>query len=231
MFTFDAITEVSKVTQRIVVKGENAGSRPASSDSKAVANMPVVTTLKRVLEIAKTQVRNEKKKRLEQRYFRAGGHLWESVNANMTWRVKFDNMSYDGQQTFIAEGKSRFCAGKHFGQYHLDPGKGGKGLRSGEIPGPRVRLQYGGGMEFLHGNEVYMSVVGREMDERKLMDLVPKDLHCWFLGRRNRKVVPLVYRGRGEGEMVQTEHGPDPELQGRVVRHSWRLAQTAGYLA
>ena len=62
-------------------------------------------------------------------------------------------------------GKGRFCAGKEFGQYHLDPGKGGKDLRAGEVPGPRVRLEYGGGLEFLHENEVHMFNVGREINK------------------------------------------------------------------
>ena len=73
-------------------------------------------------------------------------------------------MSYREQQEFIADGKSRFCAGEEFDKFHLDPGKGGKGLCTGKMPGPRPRLQYGGAKEYLIAQASVMSDAGREDD-------------------------------------------------------------------
>ena len=103
MFTFEPITEVSKVARRIVGKGEDASSTPASSNPKVVANVPIEIAAKEAIRIAKLQVRADKK--LEQRYLRPGDHLWEVVNANMKWRIRFDEMTYDEQQAFIASDK------------------------------------------------------------------------------------------------------------------------------
>ena len=89
------------------------------------------------VRIAKTQLRADKE--LEQRFARPGDHLWEVVNANMKWRIRFDEMTVDEQQAFIASGKSRFCAGEKFDKQYLDLGKR-----------PRVKLRYGGAHEFLH---------------------------------------------------------------------------------
>ena len=108
MFTFDPITEVSKVTRRIVGNGEDAGSTPASSNPKAVAKVPIEIAAQEALRIAKLQACEDNK--LEQRYLRPGDHLWEVVNANMKWRIRFDEMTDEEQQVFIASGKSRFCA-------------------------------------------------------------------------------------------------------------------------
>ena len=132
MFTFGPITEVSKVARRIVGKGENAGSTPASSNPKVMANVPIEIAVKEVVRTAKVQVRADMN--LEQRSFRLGDHLWEVVNANMKWRIRFDEMTFDAQQEFIASGKSRFCAGEKFDKHHLDPGKGGKGVHAGSSP-------------------------------------------------------------------------------------------------
>ena len=111
----------------------------------------------------------------------------------MKWRIRFDSMTFDEQQEFIAIGKSRFCAGEKFDKQRLDPGKGGKGVHAGSSPArPRVKLRYGGAIQYLHAQEVVMSDVGRELDEKQ-GDLAPKDLHCWCIGRRNRKGIPLVY--------------------------------------
>ena len=129
MFTFDPITEVSTVARRIVRKGEDAGSTPASSNPKVVTKVPI--------EIA----------------------------ANMKWRIRFDEMTYEEQLAFIASGKSRFCAGGGFDKHHLDPGKGGKGVHAGSSPArPRAQHRYGGATEYLQAQENVMSDVGREVD-------------------------------------------------------------------
>ena len=163
MFTFDPITEVSKVVRRTVDKGEDAGSTPASSNPKVVTKVPVEIAAQEALRIAKLQVRADRK--LEQRYLRPGDHLWEVVKANMKWRIRFDEMTYDEQQAFIASGKSRFCAGEKFDKHHLDPGKGGKGVHAGSSPArPIVQLRYGGAIEYLQAQENVMSDVGRAVD-------------------------------------------------------------------
>ena len=76
-------------------------------------------------------------------------------------------MTDNEQKEFIADGKSRFCAGEKFDKYQLDPGKGGKGLHAGEVPGPRPRLQYGGAQEYLNAQAVIMSDASREKDMTK----------------------------------------------------------------
>ena len=146
-----------------VGKGEDAGSTPASSNPKAVVKVPIEIAAQEALRIAKLQAREDNN--LEQRYLRPGDHLWEVVNANMKWRICFDEMTDDEQQEFIASGKSRFCAGEKFEKRYLDPGKGGKGLRAGETPARlRARLRYGGAVEYLQMQEVVMSDIGRELD-------------------------------------------------------------------
>ena len=114
------------------------------------------------IRIVKLQRRRDEN--FGQRFNRPGDHLWEVVNANMKWRLRYDELSDKDKQEFIADGKSRFCAGEKFGKYHLDPGKGGKGLRTDEVPGPRPRLQYGGAQEYLDAQAVVMSNVNREED-------------------------------------------------------------------
>ena len=161
-FSFEPIAEVSKVARRTGGKSEKAGSTPASPNTKAVAMVPTEVAAKEAIRIAKLEAREDNN--LEQRYLRPGDHLWEVVNANMKWRIRFDGMT-DDEQKFIAEGKSRFCAGEKFGKHHLDPGKGGKGLHAGEAPArPRPRLRYGGAQEYLDAQAIFMSDVGREED-------------------------------------------------------------------
>ena len=147
-FSFEPIAEVSKVARRTGEKSENAGSTPASSHTKALAMVPAEVAAKEAIRIAKLQTRGDNN--LEQRFLRPGDHIWEVVNANMKWRIRFDGMADKEQQEFIADGTSRFCAGEKFDKYHLDPGKGGKGFHAGEVPGPRPRLQYGGAQEYLN---------------------------------------------------------------------------------
>ena len=126
------------MARRTGEKSENAGSTPASSNPKAVAMVPTEVAAKEAIRIAKLQAREDNN--LEQQCLRPGDHLWGVVNANMKWRIRFDGMTEDEQQEFIAEGKSRFCVGEKFGKHHLDPGKGGKGLHAGEAP---ARLRRG----------------------------------------------------------------------------------------
>ena len=68
-----------------------------------------------------------------------------------------------------------------FGKYHLGPGKGGKGLRTGEAPGPRPRLQYGGAQENLDAQAIVISDCNRE-----------KDLTGWVLHQKIYIVGVLV---------------------------------------
>ena len=145
-FSFEPIAEVSKVARRTVGKSENAGSTPASSNPKAVAMVPTEVAAKEAIRIAKLQAREDNN--LEQRYLRPGDHLWEVVNANMKWRIRFDGMTDDEQQEFIASGKSRFCAGEKFE----------KRLRSG-------RIRYGGAAEYLKMQSKVMSDIGRDENE------------------------------------------------------------------
>ena len=60
IFTFEPITEVSKVARRIVGKGEDAGSIPASSNPKVMANVPIEPAAKEAIRTAKIQVRADK---------------------------------------------------------------------------------------------------------------------------------------------------------------------------
>ena len=137
LFTFEPIAEVSKVARRIVGKGGNAGSSPARSNPKVPTNVSIARAMGEAVKIARTQLRADKE--LEQRFARPGGHLWEVVNANMKWRIRFDEMTVDEQQAFIASGKSRFCAGEKFDKQYIDLSKR-----------PRVKLRHGGAQEFLH---------------------------------------------------------------------------------
>ena len=102
-----------------------------------MANVSVERAVKESVRIAKVQIRVDKD--LEQLFLRPGDHFWEVVNASMKWRIRFDGMTVDDKQAFIASGKSRFCAGEKFDKQYLDLGKR-----------PRVKLRYGGAHEFLH---------------------------------------------------------------------------------
>ena len=161
-FSFEPIAEVSKVARRTGEKSENAGSASSGSHTKAVSMVPAEVAAKEAIRIAKLQQCEDDNR--EQRFLKPGDHLWEVVHANMKWRLRCDGMSDKEQQEFIADGKSRFCAGEEFDKYHHDPGQGGKGLRAVEVPGPRPRLQYGGAKEYLIAQAFVMSDAGREED-------------------------------------------------------------------
>ena len=133
---------------------------------------------KEAIRIAKLQKREDDN--LKQQYHRPGDHLWELVNGNMKWRLRYDQKSYAEQQEFTPEGKSRFCAGVKFDKYHLDPGEGGKGLGYGEKPGPRPVLEYGGAKEYLIAQSLAMSEYSKEEN------LVgSEDLHRCCTGRHD----------------------------------------------
>ena len=117
-----------------------------------MANMSVERAVKESVRIAKVQVRADMN--LEQRFLRPGDHLWEVVNANMKFRIRFDEMTVDYQQAFIASGKSRFCAGEKFYKHHPDPNER-----------PRGKLRDGGAQEFLHEHDDVLSEMGREVNE------------------------------------------------------------------
>ena len=84
------------------------------------------------IRIAKLQQRENKG--LTQEFRRPGDILWELVNGNMKWRLRYDNRPDAEKQELISTGRSRFCAGAHFGVV--------------EAPGPRRRLEYGGAKDF-----------------------------------------------------------------------------------
>ena len=115
---------------------------------------------KEAIRIAKLQLREDNN--LKQNFRKPGDVLWEVVNANMKRRLRYDKMSYDEQQEFISKGKSRFCAGEKFDKFHLGPGKGGKGLSTGEKSGPRPCLEYGGAKEYLIAQAHVLSDEGQD---------------------------------------------------------------------
>ena len=104
------------------------------------------------IRIAKTQVRSDRG--LEQRFVRPGGHLWEVVNGNTKWRIRFDALSFDGQQTFIADCNSRFCAGDKFERQSFD-----------FHHRPPISLEYGGAEEFLVSQAKHLSSHRRGRDD------------------------------------------------------------------
>ena len=154
-FPFDHIAEVSKVAQRSGEKSGSAGSASSSSDTEAMRMVSADAAAKEAIRIAKLQLREDKQ--LKQSFRRPGDILWELVSGNMKWRLRYDSKSYAEQQESCSEGKSRFCAGENFDKFHLDAGKGGKGLGTGEKPGPRPVLEYGGAKEYLIAQATVLS--------------------------------------------------------------------------
>ena len=130
-FSFDHIAEVSKVARRSDKKSEIAGSASSSSHQQAVSMVSAEAAAKEAIRIAKFQKREDDN--FKQQFHRPGDILWELVNGNMKWRLRYDQKPYEEQQEFISEGKSRFCAGVKFDKFHLDPRKGGKGLSRGPV--------------------------------------------------------------------------------------------------
>ena len=57
---------------------------------------------------------------LTQRFQRPVGHLWEVVIGILKWRIKFDAVAFDEQQSLIADGKSRFCVRDKFAKQCFD---------------------------------------------------------------------------------------------------------------
>ena len=70
-----------------------------------------------------------------QTFSKPGFILWELVNGNMKWRLRFDQRPDEGKRRLIDSGGSRFCAGTHFGEV--------------ENPDQRRHLGYGGPTQFL----------------------------------------------------------------------------------
>ena len=129
---------MSKVARRFDKKSEIAGFASSSSHQPAVSMVSTEAAAKEAIRIAKLQKHEDDN--IKQQFHRPGDHLWELVNGNMKWRLRYDQKSYEEQQEFISASKSRFCAGVMFDKFHLDPEKGGKGLGYGEKPGPVLNL-------------------------------------------------------------------------------------------
>ena len=151
-FTFEPIMKVNKVAQRVGGKGDNAGTSPVIQNHPTVVEMTKDRAMQESIGIAKAQVRSDKD--LEQRFVRPGDHLWEVVNGNMKWRIRFDAMPFDEQQTFIADGKSRFCAGDKFERQSFD-----------FHHRPPIPLEYGGAEEFLVSQAEHLSLRSRRDNE------------------------------------------------------------------
>ena len=98
------------MARRFGEKSENAGSASSSSYTKAVRMVSTEVAAKEAIRIAKLQKREDDN--LNQQFRRPGDILWEVVNANMKWRLRYDGMSYKAQQEFIFNGKSRFMRGR-----------------------------------------------------------------------------------------------------------------------
>ena len=111
-FSFDEIAEVSKVARGSGKKSGNAGSAPSGSNALPVEMVSLEAAATEAIRIAKFQQREDKG--LQQVFHRPGDILWELVNGNMKWRLRYDCRPDAEKRDFIAEGKSRFCAGAHF---------------------------------------------------------------------------------------------------------------------
>ena len=95
------------------------------------------------IRIAKRQIREDGGK--VPAFRKPGDILWELVNGNMKWRMRFDRRPEGERRGLIAAGGSRFCAGTHFGKV--------------EAPDQERHLGYGGPNQFLAAQADKMSVV------------------------------------------------------------------------
>ena len=100
------------------------------------------------IRIAKRQIRENQGR--VQAFRKPGDILWELVNGNMKWRLRYDSRPEDEKQKLIAAGGSRFCAGTHFGVV--------------ETPKSGRHLNYGGPNDFLTAQAANMSEVDADWE-------------------------------------------------------------------
>ena len=130
-FTFDDIKEESKeakggnkrlelvasASKKLATKSGNAG--PASSSVDLPSGIAPVPGVEKVLiceslKAARRMIREDQGK--NQSFSKPSVLLWELVNGNMKWRLRWDQRrSVEEKQQLVNEGCSRFCAGTHFG--------------------------------------------------------------------------------------------------------------------
>ena len=156
-FTFDDIGEESKEAKGPAKKSGNAGSASSNSakksgnagSSSSSTSVPANLTVSldvaasEAIRIAKRQIREDGGK--VQAFRKPGDILWELVNGNMKWRMRFDRRPEGERRGIIAAGGSRFCAGTHFGKV--------------EAPDQERLLGYGGPNQFLAAQADKMSAV------------------------------------------------------------------------
>ena len=111
-FTFEPIAKLSKVALKFDGRGNNAGAPRSMKSDSPIKGMTKEQAIEESIRITKVQVRVDKG--LAQRFQRPVDHLWEVVNGILKWRTKFDAMTFEEQQSIIADGKSRFCVGAKF---------------------------------------------------------------------------------------------------------------------
>ena len=142
-FTFDDIEEESKEAKGPTKKSGNAGSASSHSNVPAPLMVSLDVAASEAIRIARRQIRENEGR--AQAFRKPGDILWELVNGNMKWRMRFDHRPEDEKQKLIAAGGSRFCAGTHFGV--VETSESGR------------HLDYGGPNEFLTAQAEKMSVV------------------------------------------------------------------------
>ena len=135
-FAFEPIAKLSKVALRLDGKGDNAGVPRTIATDTSTKGMTQGRAVEGFIRIAKSNVRVDKG--LTQPFVRPVDHLWEVVNGILKWRIRFDALPFEEQQSPIADGKSRCCAGDEFEKQRFD-----------FYSRPPIPLKYGGAKEFL----------------------------------------------------------------------------------
>ena len=98
-------------------KSGNAGPASSSGDHPSgIAPVPGLeeVALSEAVRAARRMIREDQGK--NQSFSKPSVLLWELVNGNMKWRLRWDQRRSDEEkQKLVNEGGSRFCAGTHFG--------------------------------------------------------------------------------------------------------------------
>ena len=108
-FTFGTIAKLSKVALRFDGKGNNAGGPRPIAPYPPTEGMTKDQAIEGSMRVSKLQARVDKG--LTQRFQRPVDHLWEVMYGILKWRIKFDAVTHDDQQSLIADGKGRVCMG------------------------------------------------------------------------------------------------------------------------
>ena len=130
------------------------------------------------------------------------GHLLEVVNGVLKWRIRFDALPFEEQQSLIADAKSRFCAGDKFEKQRFD-----------FYIRPPILLKYGGAKESLVSQAEHLSAHRSGCGDENKWVLPSRSISRGFWLTKWRPPTAGLLRIRRLC-LFQTGHREDPRVSG-----------------